>query len=246
MHFLSLLALAAPLASAIQFTNPTVNSTLTRGSTFDLQWSTVDTDPEAFSVYLVNFVNWPPYYAPVSFGVDSTTGETSVKVPCDVNPSYGYQFNAINGTNVYVIYAQTPKFSIAGAACTDEPAVTAGPTCAAATATVTATVTVRGNSTLLVSPTPTPTGSTTPPLGNELVAKSKYEGECPEVIGWVGGYDSPVKLTEVPRSGSSVGISAEAQVGGVEGGLGLELAAATNGKVKSKCSSKKRRARRHA
>lgn len=91
MHFLSLLALAAPLASAVQFTNPTVNSTLTRGSTFDLQWSTVDTDPEAFSVYLVNFVNWPPYYAPVSFGVDSTTGATSVKVPCDVNPSYGYQ-----------------------------------------------------------------------------------------------------------------------------------------------------------
>lgn len=91
MQFLSLLALAAPLASAIQFTNPAVNSTLTRGSTFDLQWSTVDTDPEAFSVYLVNFVNWPPYYAPVSFGVDSTTGETSVRVPCDVNPSYGYQ-----------------------------------------------------------------------------------------------------------------------------------------------------------
>lgn len=155
--------------------------------------------------------------------------------------------NAINGTNVYVIYAQTPKFSIAGAACTDEPAVTAGPTCAAATATVTATVTVRGNSTLLVSPTPTPTGSTTPHLGNELVAKSKYEGECPEVIGWVGGYDSPVKLTEVPRAGSSLGLSAEAQVG-AQGGLGLDigLAAATNGKVKSKCSSKKRRARRHA
>lgn len=91
MQFLSLLALAAPLASAIQFSNPTVNSTLTRGSTFDLQWSSVDTDPENFSVYLVNFVNWPPYYAPVSYGVDATTGETSIKVPCDVDPSYGYQ-----------------------------------------------------------------------------------------------------------------------------------------------------------
>lgn len=91
MRSLSLLALAAPLVSAIQFSNPTVNSTLTRGSTFDLQWSSVDTDPEAFSVYLVNFVNWPPYYAPVSFDVDATTGEASVRVPCDVDPSYGYQ-----------------------------------------------------------------------------------------------------------------------------------------------------------
>lgn len=148
--------------------------------------------------------------------------------------------NAINGTNVYVIYAQTPKFSIAGSACTDEPAVTAAPTCAAPTATVTATVTVRGNSTLLVSPTPTPTAAGTP-LGNELVAKSKYEGECPEVIGWVGGYDSPVKLTEVPHAGSTA-ISVEAQVGGVDVGL----AAAVNSKVKSKCASKKRRVRRHA
>ena len=147
--------------------------------------------------------------------------------------------NAINGTNVYIIYAQTPKFSIAGAACTDEqPPVTAAPTCAAPTATVTATVTVRGNSTLLV-PTATPT-ATGAPLGHELVAKSKYEGECPEVIGWSGGYDSPVKLTEIPRAGSS-GQSSAAQVGSEAG-----LTAATNGKVKSNCASKKRRVRRHA
>lgn len=148
--------------------------------------------------------------------------------------------NAINGTNVYIIYAQTPKFSIAGAACTDEPAVTAAPTCAAATATVTATVTVRGNSTILVSPTPTPTAAGTP-LGNERVAsKPRNEGECPEVIGWSGGYDSPVKLTEIPRAGLSV----EAQIGGADGGLAAAIN--VNGKVKSKCASKKRRVRRHA
>lgn len=145
--------------------------------------------------------------------------------------------NAINGTNVYVIYAQTPKFSIGGGSCTDEPAVTTAPTCAAPTATVTATVTVRGNSTLLVQPTATAT-STTP--GNELVAKSKYEGECPEVIGWSGGYDSPVKLTEIPRALGSIGQSVAAQV---DSGL---AAVAAQTKVKSKCASKKRRARRHA
>jgi hypothetical protein len=119
--------------------------------------------------------------------------------------------------------------------------VTAGPTCAAApTATVTATVTVRGNSTLLVAPTPTAAAGGAPlGGGNELVAKSKYQGECPDVIGWgASGYDSPVKLTEVPRATGSLDLSAEAQVGGV--GVGGGLAAATNGKVKGKCASKKR------
>lgn len=104
---------------------------------------------------------------------------------------------------------------------------------------------MRGNSTLLVpAATPTATGAASPALGNELVAKSKYEGECPEVIGWVGGYDSPVKLTEVPRAGLS--IAAQVGNGGAEGGLGLAASVNVNGKVKSKCASKKRRVRRHA
>lgn len=56
MRVLSILALGVSLASAIQFTNPAENATLTKESTFDLQWDTVDTDPSTFSVYLVNFV----------------------------------------------------------------------------------------------------------------------------------------------------------------------------------------------
>ncbi|KAF3763406.1 hypothetical protein M406DRAFT_262788, partial [Cryphonectria parasitica EP155] len=118
---LALLALsgAAQLASAVQFLNPAENATLTKGSTYDLEWSTVDTDPTTLSVYLVNFVNWPPYYQELDLDVDTSAGEASVRIPCDVDSAYGYQFNAINGTNVYVIYAQTPKFSIGGASCVD-------------------------------------------------------------------------------------------------------------------------------
>lgn len=56
MRVLSVLALGASLASAIQFSDPVENATLTKGSTFDLQWTTVDTDPTSFSVFLVNFV----------------------------------------------------------------------------------------------------------------------------------------------------------------------------------------------
>lgn len=56
MRSVSILALGASLASAIQFTDPAANATLTKGSNFDLSWTTVDTDPTTFSVYLVNFV----------------------------------------------------------------------------------------------------------------------------------------------------------------------------------------------
>lgn len=91
MRFSTLLALGAPLVSAVQFTNPAANSTLTRGSTYDLQWSSVDTDPTTFSVYLVNFVNWPPFYTPLALDIETSAGEASVRVPCDVDDSYGFQ-----------------------------------------------------------------------------------------------------------------------------------------------------------
>lgn len=91
MRGLSVLALGAQLAAAIQFTNPAANSTLTKGSTFDLAWTSVDTDPSTFSVYLVNFVNWPPYYEQLDLDVETSAGEASVRIPCDVDNSYGFQ-----------------------------------------------------------------------------------------------------------------------------------------------------------
>lgn len=91
MRVLQVLALGAQLAAAISFTDPALNSTLTKGATFDLTWSSVDTDPTAFSVFLVNFVNWPPYYQALDLDLETTTGEASVRIPCDVDDSYGYQ-----------------------------------------------------------------------------------------------------------------------------------------------------------
>lgn len=91
MRVLSTLALGAHLAAAIQFTNPTANSTLTKGSTFDLTWTSVDTDPSTFSVYLVNFVNWPPYYEQLDLDLETSAGEASVRIPCDADSSYGFQ-----------------------------------------------------------------------------------------------------------------------------------------------------------
>jgi Ser-Thr-rich glycosyl-phosphatidyl-inositol-anchored membrane family len=139
MHFLTLLTFAAPLVSAIQLTAPTANSTIFKGSEYSLTWSSVDTDPTTFSVYLVNFVNFPPTYVQLSTNIKTSTTSTKVHIPCDTDPSYGYQFNAINGTNLYVIYAQSPKFSVGGKACVDstsKPTNTTASTCAKETITV--------------------------------------------------------------------------------------------------------------
>ncbi|KAB5578729.1 Ser-Thr-rich glycosyl-phosphatidyl-inositol-anchored membrane family-domain-containing protein [Coniochaeta sp. 2T2.1] len=135
MRVLSLLALASGVA-AVQFTSPTANSTLTKGSNVEVTWSSVDTDAESFSIFLVNFKNWPPFYQQLTSGeVETSAGSASVRIPCDIDSSYGYQFNAINGTNVYVIYAQTEVFSVAGDCVEPAPV----DTCPPATATVTVT-----------------------------------------------------------------------------------------------------------
>lgn len=93
MQFLFALVVAAlaPLAAAIQFTNPAENSTLTKGANFDLTWTSVDTDPTNFSIYLVNFVNFPPFYTPLALDIDTSLSEYSVRVPCSVDDSYGFQ-----------------------------------------------------------------------------------------------------------------------------------------------------------
>lgn len=91
MRVLSLFALVAPLVSAIQFQEPFANSTLKKGETYSVKWSSVDTDPTVFSIFLVNFVDWPPFYTQVASDVPTSEGEHKVTVPCDVNSSWGFQ-----------------------------------------------------------------------------------------------------------------------------------------------------------
>lgn len=92
MRGLSILALvAAPLVSAIQLIEPTLNSTLGMGETYSVKWTTVDTDPTTFSIFLVNFVNWPPFYTQLASNVQTSAGEHQVTVPCGLDSSWGYQ-----------------------------------------------------------------------------------------------------------------------------------------------------------
>ncbi|KAL9109401.1 MAG: hypothetical protein Q9227_005908 [Pyrenula ochraceoflavens] len=161
---LASVAALLPLSSAIKITAPAENSTVAAGGTLPLSWSTVDTDPSSFSFYLVNFVDWPPSLVGLAYNVDTTSGSASVQIPCNTNPSYGYQLNAINGTNTYVIYAQSPKFSISAApsGCSDK-GIPPNPDCSASasvsTITVTSTATICLSSTGLAGSNSSATGS---------------------------------------------------------------------------------------
>jgi len=114
-------AALAGMAQAINFTTDVSGQTYTKGSVVELDWSTVDTDPSTLSIYLVNFVEWPPLTYSLAEDISTFKGKAWVRIPCDVDSTTGFQFNAINGTNTYVIYAQTDDFALTGT-CVNPPA----------------------------------------------------------------------------------------------------------------------------
>ncbi|KUI69502.1 hypothetical protein VM1G_05320 [Cytospora mali] len=131
-------ALIPALVQGISFTSPASSDVVTKGSDITAKWTSVDTDPEVFSLYIWNFEAWPPYYEGLAYGVDTSAGEFTVRIPCHVDNGEGWQLTAINNTNVYVLYAQTDKFNITGDSCTDP--TTTSSYCPASTVYVTSTV----------------------------------------------------------------------------------------------------------
>ncbi|KAF7718883.1 Uncharacterized protein PECH_002632 [Penicillium ucsense] len=196
------------LAAAINITSPTVNTTVTAGSTLDVHWTSVDTDPSHFSLYLWNFVSWPPTYVPLAMDVSSSDLSASVKIPCDTNPEWGYQISGINGTNVYIIYAQGEKFSVEAPKkpCVDATPVPTASTCPSAPAsTVYVTVSPTASTTHRhhhhsshVHPAPSSSTTSLP------ISKTVKPGIVPKTIGWCSDYSNPVTLSEVPHPTASV------------------------------------------
>lgn len=87
------LAIVCPLVGAIQFTNPAPDSTLTlaKGSSFDVSWDPVDTDPEVLSIYLWNFVNFPPYSQSLALDIQTSLKAYTVTIPCSADSASGFQ-----------------------------------------------------------------------------------------------------------------------------------------------------------
>ncbi|KNG88543.1 extracellular proline-serine rich protein [Aspergillus nomiae NRRL 13137] len=216
MRFLLPFAIGfAPLVSALSINKPGANSTYAAGSTVTVNWSTVDTDPTEISLYLWNFVSWPPSYISLAQNVPTADQSYAVQIPCDTNPEWGYQISAINGTNVYIIYAQGDQFTVSepvnGTSCADSvpppPASTCGPT--SAVSTVYVTVSPTGSSSRLIHHSSHGLHSShhlhsthvLPAPSSTVTASSKYvkPGIVPKTIGWCSDYSHPVTLDKSPR-----------------------------------------------
>lgn len=92
------LAISSPLAQAIRFRYPksadnahSVNLSFLKGDTVNVTWDTVATDPETFSLYLWEFVNYPPTYELVAYNVDTETKHATFKIPCNITSSSNWQ-----------------------------------------------------------------------------------------------------------------------------------------------------------
>lgn len=117
MQFIKTLAAFSALlsaSSAYLVLTPTANQTVAKGQPFDVTWSTVDTDPTTFSIYLSNFVTYPPTLIQLALDIPQEDLSYSVTIPCDVASGSGWRLDFLNGTNEYVIYAQSAVFSLSG------------------------------------------------------------------------------------------------------------------------------------
>lgn len=84
-------AIIPTLVQGISFTSPVSSAVVTKGSEITAKWTSVDTDPEDFSLYIWNFVAWPPYYEGLAYGIDTSAGEFTVRIPCHVDNGEGWQ-----------------------------------------------------------------------------------------------------------------------------------------------------------
>lgn len=92
------IAILSPVAQAIRFSYPTsadnahhVDLSFFKGDTVNVTWDTVSTDPKKFSLYLWEFVAYPPAYELVAYNVDTETQQATFQVPCHIKSSSAWQ-----------------------------------------------------------------------------------------------------------------------------------------------------------
>ncbi|KAL4767586.1 Ser-Thr-rich glycosyl-phosphatidyl-inositol-anchored membrane family-domain-containing protein [Aspergillus nidulans var. acristatus] len=208
------------LVTAISITEPTANSTYAAGSTITVNWNTVDTDPSYFSLYLWNFVSWPPSYVALAIDIPTADESYSVQIPCDTNPEWGYQLSAINGTNVYIIYAQGERFTVSsplnGSHCVDS--VPSNTTCGATTTVSTVYVTVSPTASSSPSsphhhghPHHPPSSPSLSPATTATSSVYTKPGIVPKTIGWCSDYSHPVTLDHPPVPAAAIPTAAPGQ-----------------------------------
>ncbi|KAJ5189360.1 Cell wall beta-glucan synthesis [Penicillium cf. griseofulvum] len=111
INVISLVALATT-ASALLVTSPRIGEKIDPDMPLTIKWQTVATDPETFTIELVNQNIYPPTTEVVVEDVDSSRGSYTVKAKTftDVDDGKGYQINFISPTSG--ILAQSQQFGV--------------------------------------------------------------------------------------------------------------------------------------
>ncbi|KIJ97037.1 hypothetical protein K443DRAFT_681822 [Laccaria amethystina LaAM-08-1] len=177
---LSLLALVAPLVSALTVNNP---SNPTSGGQVTITWTTAAGDPDSFSIELVN-TSFNNAYA-IANNVDPSTGSITLTIPT-VPVGAGYTIEFVDIGNINTVYTTSGSFSIGANSASSTSASTAasssGTSSKASTATApsvssshssTATSGSVTSTSTSTSSSSTSTGSSSAPAATQFSAASR-------------------------------------------------------------------------
>ncbi|KAJ5316834.1 hypothetical protein N7508_001342 [Penicillium antarcticum] len=111
VNIVSLVAFATAAAGLV-VTSPRIGEKIDPDRPLTIKWQSVQTDPDTFTIELVNQNVYPPTTEVVAQDVDSSKGSYMVKAKSftDVDVGKGYQINFLSDSNG--ILAQSQQFGV--------------------------------------------------------------------------------------------------------------------------------------
>ncbi|KAA8645025.1 hypothetical protein EYZ11_012467 [Aspergillus tanneri] len=115
---LSLASSLLPLAvsvGALSVTSPEKGADIDASGSFTVKWSSVDTDPSTFDLYLVNNAVYPSVEKKIASNIDTSKGSYTVDGISGLTDGKGYQISLLSnsGRNTGIL-AQSEQFKVAG------------------------------------------------------------------------------------------------------------------------------------
>ncbi|KAJ5404570.1 hypothetical protein N7509_004441 [Penicillium cosmopolitanum] len=112
----SIVALA-PLAvsvAALSVDEPKKGAEIDSSKSFVVKWSSVESDPSSFDIYLVNNAIYPSVEKKIATGIDTSKGSYTVD-DLDISAGHGYQINLLSDAKLNTgILAQSQQFNVTG------------------------------------------------------------------------------------------------------------------------------------
>ncbi|KAJ5387718.1 hypothetical protein N7509_010259 [Penicillium cosmopolitanum] len=112
---LSFLIAFTATAAGLVITSPTVGQNVDNSKSVTVKWHAVETDPDTFSIYLINQNVYPPTQELVASDVPKSKGSYTINAKSidGVDTGRGYQVNFVSDTDTQAILAQSSQFKVA-------------------------------------------------------------------------------------------------------------------------------------